>query len=74
MYQVTFTVWFTVILNVLIAPSVSLTGDCGAKLVMLGLPGGNAVTFHIQVCLTLPLELLANALTFQMPAFALVLV
>src|SRR5659263_723747 len=37
-YQLTFTVWSTVILNVLDAPTVSVTEADGAKPVMLGAP------------------------------------
>ena len=41
---------------------------------MPGADGGNAVTFHSQVCIVLPLELIAIALTFQIPGTALELV
>src|SRR5660398_175979 len=44
-YQDTFTVWFTFILNVLIEPSVSSTGERGELSVMTGGTGGNDVTF-----------------------------
>jgi len=42
MYHVAFTVWLTVALNVLVAPSSLLTGVAGAYDVMFGAPAGAA--------------------------------
>ena len=74
-YQVTFTVWLAVMLKARVAPTISVKGVAGAKPVMIGATGeGAAVTVHIHVCIALPLELFAIALTFHVPSTALVLV
>ena len=74
MYHVTLTFWLKDILKVLVAPSVSFTGDGGAKPVMLGGPVGTGVTFHIHCCELVPLGLLAMAVRFHIPMDALVFV
>jgi hypothetical protein len=74
MYQVTFAVRLTVILNVLADPTVSLTGDEGVDPVITGGASGADVTFQIQVCIALPLLFVATALTFQIPTEALAFV
>ncbi len=74
MNQVTFTVWLLVILNVLLSPFVSLTGEGGPKRVIMGDPGLGEVTFQTQVWITEPLLLSATALTFHNPGSELVFV
>ena len=73
MYQVTFTIWLTVMLNDLEAPAISLTGDDGAEPVMDG-GTGNGETCHSHVLIALPLAFTATALTFHIPSGALVFV
>ncbi len=53
MYHVTFTVWFAVMLNVLVVPAGSLTGEAGAKLTIDG--DGFSVNVAVTDCFEFPM-------------------
>ena len=75
MNQLTFTVWLAVTLNVLVAPTLFVTGEGGENAVIDGTPAAAAgVTIHVHVCMAEPLAFWAIAVTFQLPWPALVLV
>ena len=73
--QLTFTVWLAVTLNVLVAPTLFVTGEAGEDAVIDGAPAAAAgVTVHVHICIAEPLAFWAIAVTFQLPWAALVLV
>ncbi len=62
-YHVMFTIWFAVMLNVRIAPTISPTGDGGAKTVMVSGTGPDvSVRNLVSVWFTIPVAFCTNAL------------